>query len=63
MYNLKIIWRMIKCFLLTSSIDNINLYTVGIKVHLYLYLTFYLQKKYINMLKNVLFIEKLAVSQ
>lgn len=54
--------KIIRYFLSTSSIDGINFYAVGIKIYFYFYLIFYLEKKYINILKNVLFIEKLAIS-
>ena len=53
---------MIRYFLPTNSIDGINLYAANIKMYFYLYLVFYLRKKYINVLKNILFIKKLTIS-
>ena len=53
---------MIQYLLLTNSINNIDFYIVSIKVHFHFYLVFYLRKEYINILKNVLFIKKLAFS-
>ncbi len=50
-----------RCFLLISNIDKIDLYMAGIKEHIYLYLFLYFG--YFNALKSVLYIDKSAISQ
>lgn len=47
-------------FLLINNIDKIDLYMIDIKKHIYLYLILYFG--YFNILKSVLYIEKLAIS-
>lgn len=55
------------------NIDKINLYMTNIKVHficlkvyfiyfIYPHLIFYLNQKYFNTLKSILYIKKLAIS-
>lgn len=63
MYNLRLIEKIIRNFLPIGNIDNIDSCAASIKVQFYLHLAFYLGKKHIIMLKNVLSIEKLAISQ
>lgn len=49
------------CFFLTGDIDKIDLCVVGIEVHLYLYLVFYLSQ--FSRLKSIVFTEQLAIGQ
>lgn len=62
MYNLPIIGKLIRCFSSINNINKMDLY-IGIKVHFYFHLVFYLDQKYLNVLKNVLFAENWAVNQ
>lgn len=52
--------KLMRYFLQTSNINEIDLYIVDIKVHLHLYLIFYLG--HFNILKSVIYMKQLAVS-
>lgn len=73
MCNLITIGKTIKYFSLITTINQIDLYMVGIKVHhirfelysihfIHPHLIFNLVYKYSNILKSVLYLKKLAVS-
>lgn len=61
MYNLIVIRKSIRNFLLISNINKINLCIIGIKIHIYPYVIFHLSN--FNILKSVLYTEQLAISQ
>lgn len=50
-------------FLLIDNIDQMHLCVISIEIYIHLYLAFYLNQEYIDILKIVLFIENLAISQ
>ena len=62
MYNQRLIGKMMKCFLSTSNIDEIDLCVAGIEVHLY-HLTPHIGREHFNVLKSALCMEKLVVGQ
>lgn len=53
--------KITKYFLLTDSIEEIDLCVAGIEMHFYPHLIFHLG--YFNVVKSVLYVEKLPVSQ
>lgn len=61
MYNLRPIGKIMRCSLLIGNIDGIDLYIANIKVHFYPPSVSHLGQ--FNVLKSVLYIEKLAVAQ
>ena len=73
-YNLITIERIMKYFSLIANIDKMDLCKVGIQVYytrpkiyfthlIHPYFVFYLSQGYSNILKNVLYVKKLAVDQ
>ena len=52
-----------RCSLSTGIINGIDSCAAGIEMHFYPHLAFYLREEYINVLKSVLSMEKLAVGQ
>lgn len=62
MYNLRLIGKMLIYFLLTGSIDGINLCMGSIKMY-FDYFIFHIGHNNFNTLKIVLCMENLAVSQ
>lgn len=54
---------MIKHFLSIANIDKIDLYMAGIEVQIYHYLVSHISKRHLNVLRNILYIQKSAIGQ
>lgn len=53
---------MMRCSLPTANINKINLCVTNIELYFYYYVVTYIGQKYLNTLRDVLGIKKLAIS-
>lgn len=63
MYNLIIIKGIMRYSLPTISIDKIDLCIADIKIQLYYYLILHVGQRYLNRLKDILYLERSAIGQ